>query len=97
MADAATLGAAWHQIFTNQYEAVAYLDARGFSVGRMQGPSERGILFGRYDIQKWRNLSAADRKALHGVLRVTPAARTAIVTIFASAPAEAHEAIRRAP
>lgn len=92
--DAGTGRSTWRDIFANQYDAVAFLHARGFSVGRMQGPERRGILFGEYDIQKWRNLSAKDQAVLHGVVTITSAARTAAVTIFASAPDEAHAAIR---
>lgn len=40
----------------------------GFSVGHMQRDEPRGILFGDYDIQKWRNLSINERKALHGLM-----------------------------
>jgi hypothetical protein len=41
---------------------------RGISVGRMQGHSPRGLLFGDYDIQKWRNLSPLDIDMLHGTM-----------------------------
>ncbi len=44
------------------------LTDHGFSVGTMQKPEPRGILFGDYDIQKWRNLSREDREALHGLM-----------------------------
>jgi hypothetical protein len=42
---------------------------RGISVGRMDRFGSRGLLLGNYDIAKWHNLSARDRKALHGVMR----------------------------
>lgn len=90
--------ATWRRTFTNEAAAEKYLAERGFSVGRRQGGAERGILLGSFDIQKWRNLSPIDRVRLHGVLqrsgfdRDTPA----VVTIFAAAPDEAHEAIRSA-
>lgn len=84
---------AWTHTLPNQADAVAYLTARGFSVGRMQGPERRGILFGQVDIMKWRNLSRQDIAVLHGVLRVNPASRTATIIIFANAPAEAHAAV----
>lgn len=48
--------------------AERFLTKAGFSVGRMQRGDPRGIMLGEYDIQKWRNLSARDRKGLHGVL-----------------------------
>lgn len=52
--------------FTVTQRAEAALRESGFSVGRMQAHSPRGILFGDFDIQKWRNLDRADREALHG-------------------------------
>lgn len=87
----------WRQTFACEDVAEAYLTERGFSVGRRQGGAERGILLGNFDIQKWRNLSPADRAALHGVLQRGGYDRDvpAVVTIFAAAPDEAHEAIRK--
>ena len=40
----------------------------GFSVGSMQGPDPIGIVRGDYDVQKWRNLTRADRARLDGVI-----------------------------
>lgn len=51
----------------------------GYSVGRMQGPSPRGLLRGNYDIQKWRNLRSDERAALHGVM--VGSMRTGPVTV----------------
>lgn len=48
--------------------AVAWLKARGFSVGLMQAHSPTGAMFGVYDIQKWRNLRLIERRALHAVV-----------------------------
>lgn len=47
-------------------EAERFLADRGFSYGRLERGAPRGILLGDFDIQKWRNLSAKDRFALHG-------------------------------
>lgn len=44
------------------------LEEAGFSIGRMEHRSPRGLLFGSYDIQKWRNLNAQHRRDLHGAL-----------------------------
>jgi hypothetical protein len=38
----------------------------GISVGEMQGPAPRGLLRGDYDISKWRNMTANEKKELHG-------------------------------
>ena len=48
------------------YAAQDFLRILGFSVGSNQSGSPRGILFGDYLIAKWRNLSPAERTALHG-------------------------------
>lgn len=45
-----------------------WLRVRGYSLGSMQGPSPRGILFGDYAIAKWRNLNAQERKELDGMM-----------------------------
>jgi hypothetical protein len=54
--------------FSGCHEAERWLDARGYSLGYMQGPSPRGILFGDYEIAKWRNLSAKEKAQLHGTM-----------------------------
>jgi len=54
--------------FAAVWRAERLLEEHGFSVGHMQRGSSRGILFGDYDIQKWRNLNEAERAALHGVM-----------------------------
>lgn len=41
----------------------------GFSVGRCQAGAPRGLLYGDFDIQEWRNLSWADRLALDGTMQ----------------------------
>lgn len=68
------------------------LQAHGFSVGSTQRGSPRGILFGDYDIQKWRNLNEADRAALHGVLDGDRAS-DAQIEIWDQAPIEAVAAL----
>lgn len=52
--------------FAATRQAEAFLQRAGFSVGHSERGSPRGILFGDFDIQKWRNLRASDRAALHG-------------------------------
>ena len=55
---------------TGDFEAMnaaeRWLAERGISVGHMQGPEPRGLLFGDYQIAKWRNLTAKERAVLHG-------------------------------
>lgn len=56
----------WSIQFSNESDAERALASSGFSLGRRQADAPRGIMFGDYDIQKWRNLRASDREALHG-------------------------------
>lgn len=49
-----------------EYDAEAWLAINGYSVGRGQRGARRGILYGDFDIQKWRNLRPADIAALDG-------------------------------
>lgn len=48
--------------------AVAWLKARGFSVGQEQSGHPIGIMLGEVTIGKWRSLSAEDITDLHGRL-----------------------------
>ncbi len=85
----------WRRVFPSRADAEAYLAERGFSVGRMQSDQPRGVMFGKWDVRKWRDLSRADRGQLHGVMSGIESG-AAIVSIYSQAPAEAHDAIRLA-
>jgi hypothetical protein len=51
------------------YEAAeAMAQSLGLSVGDMQRDEPIGLMHGDYAVMKWRNLSARDRDALHGVI-----------------------------
>lgn len=76
--------------------AERFLNGAGFSVGRLQGPAPRGIMFGDYDVQKWRNLNDADRRTLHGQMTGDMRNGPVQVIIFASAPPEALRAVMAA-
>jgi len=39
-----------------------------YSIGSLQGYSPRGIMFGDFHIEKWRNLSKSDKENLDGIL-----------------------------
>lgn len=54
--------------FSALAEAEKWLRDHGFSVGSMQRGDPRGILFGDWDIAKWRNLSDQDKKELDGTM-----------------------------
>ena len=71
------------------------LQAHGFSVGVTQRGSSRGIMFGDYIIQKWRNLNVAERAALHGILDGDRSS-DAQIEIWDPAPLEAVAALAAA-
>ena len=77
-------------------DAEKFLASAGFSVGRMQRGDPRGILFGDFDIQKWRNLSQFDIAHLHGFMRGDMRNGPVTVTLLDKAPAEAKAAFERA-
>ncbi|MCV9908360.1 hypothetical protein OIV19_12125 [Brucella sp. HL-2] len=68
--------------------AESLLRQHGFTVGTMQRGSPRGVLFGNYDIQKWRNLNVSERAALHGILDGDRSS-DAVIEIWDPAPLEA--------
>lgn len=74
--------------FVAVQRAEKLLQEHGFSFGTMQRAEPRGILFGDYDIQKWRNLSRADREALHGFMTGRRDSQVSI-EILDSAPLDA--------
>lgn len=67
-----------------------FLAAHGFSFGKNQRGEPTGILYGDFDIQKWRNLRANERKALHGIIEAGDHRNGPVtVTIYDTAPVEA--------
>lgn len=66
----------------------------GLSVGTMQRRDPRGLMFGDIDIEKWRNLSDQERKALHGIMTGYMRDGPVTVTVFDSAPASVKDAMR---
>lgn len=52
--------------FQSLYAAQAWLTKQGFSYGSLCAPDPVGILKGDWDIAKWKNLTAKERKQLHG-------------------------------
>ena len=67
--------------FKTDYAAEFALTNSGFSVGRQQADGQSGILFGDYDIHKWRNMSASEKNVLHGTFkrRGPPGSPTTVV------------------
>lgn len=104
MAEKRAEGIVWERLFPSlagdfsaNDAAEAFLRERGFSVGSMQRGDPRGIMFGDCDIAKWRNLSASERTALHGVLAYRNGSARggdAIIRIFCTAPDAAIQSAR---
>ena len=69
--------------------AERFAEECGLSVGRMQGPAPRGLLYGDYDISKWRNMSTAEINALHGTMGGDFREGPVTIRLFDSAPEEA--------
>lgn len=82
--------------FAAHEDALKALRAAGFSVGAMQQDAPAGLFFGRAHIEKWRNLGAADREALHGVLDGSPRFGPVRVSLHAACPEAGAEALARA-
>jgi hypothetical protein len=54
--------------FKAVHAAEEWCEKQGISVGSMQGPSPRGLMYGNYAIAKWRNLNDKEREELHGTM-----------------------------
>lgn len=57
-----------HSTFDALYKAQNWLTENGYSYGRQERGAPTGIKRGDCIISKWRNLSAADRAAMDGVM-----------------------------
>jgi hypothetical protein len=54
--------------FEALHRATEWLFANGYSYGMLQADAPTGILRGEFFISKWRNMSAAEREALDGIM-----------------------------
>ena len=70
-------------------QARGALRAAGFSIGHTQKGKPTGLLSGDVDIQKWRNLSASDRAALHGTITGDFRNGPVRVTLLSACPVKA--------
>ena len=52
--------------FSASHDAERWCEARGISVGHMERDRPRGLLFGDFEISKWRNMTTAEQRELHG-------------------------------
>jgi hypothetical protein len=84
---------------TGAFEAMTaaetFLRTAGFSIGSNERGSPRGIMFGDYDISKWRNLNARERLALHGRATGNMREGPVEIRIFGTAPVEAKRAFHK--
>jgi len=60
--------------------AEKWCDDQGISYGSSQADGPQGLLFGDYQIAKWRNLTAKERKQLHGMMDGD--GRTGPITVY---------------
>ena len=81
--------------FRAQHDATELLTAAGFSVGSFQAGASTGFLHGRYAVQKWRDLNAAERRGLHGTLTGDARRGPITATLHDDAPREARLAFAR--
>ncbi len=85
--------------FAANRAAIMALEANGFSLGPMQRGAPRAVMFGEYDISKWRNLSHDERREAHGTLTGDGRQGPLVFCLLPSAPdaaVAAAEAVRRA-
>ena len=71
--------------FAAYYAATKWLHENGYSSGSMRRDDPIGIMKGNYIISKWRNLSSADKKVLHGVMTGDKRNGPVMVEIFEDA------------
>jgi len=88
----------WTIEFPTDAAAERALAKAGFSLGTNQRSDPRGIMFGDWNISKWRNLSAADRRDLHGVFQRhgPPGSPTTVTLKSGGAPGRALRAVELA-
>ncbi len=60
----------FHEVggFQSCRAAEEWCELNGISVGIMQGPAPRGLMYGDCHISKWRNLSHVEQKQMHGTM-----------------------------
>lgn len=73
--------------FSAAREAEAYIASHGFSIGPSCAGLPRGLLYGVWQIAKWRNLTHTEILQLHGTLTVCGRRGPLHLKIFEHAPA----------
>lgn len=77
------------------HAAQYYLRQRGFSFGSSSIGLPVGVMYGRWQIAKWRNMSPREIVSLHGEIAGDFRCGPATLSIFWTAPAAAIAAITR--
>ncbi|MES2671577.1 MAG: hypothetical protein V4673_14330 [Pseudomonadota bacterium] len=72
--------------FSAEREAEGYLSQHGFSIAPSCAASPRGILYGDWQIAKWRNLTRTEILQLHGTLTGSGRTGPLHLKIFEHAP-----------
>lgn len=61
--------------FRAYHDAVAWLRERGYSTGSMCSPRPTAIMKGDFQIAKWKNLTAKERREVDGTIEGEAASR----------------------
>lgn len=75
--------------FSGWNNCAAWLEANGYSYGEMQRDAPIGVLKGDYAIAKWRNMSALEKRGLHGTVTwggLSPRRGAAILVLKGATP-----------
>lgn len=78
--------------FSALHEAQFWLNARGFSFGLSCIGHPSGVMFGRWSVAKWRNMTSREIAALHGEISGDFRTGPVTVAIYTTAPVAAIEA-----
>lgn len=74
-------------------DCVAFLQARGFTVGQWQKDVPCAVMFGDREMPRWSQIAVEDRLSLHGLIMGNAQHGPLVVKLTSSAPEAAHLAI----
>lgn len=74
-------------------DCVAFLQARGFTVGRWQKGVPCAVMFSDREMPRWSDIPPEDRLSLHGLIMGNAQHGPLVVKLTSSAPEAAHLAI----
>lgn len=82
--------------FQAKYAAEDFARSCGFSVGSGQAHAPTGLMYGDYLVAKWKNMSAAQRRALHATITGDGREGPVTLNIHTPCPAEGAQRLRAA-